>query len=289
MAKKSDFGSIGVPLSCSIFLEWALNSYKPYIKSINEDTLKIVHEWNTVLTATLKNSKYKSNLGATGDKLLHYTTENINFGSKCIATAQDVNVQSLHYALRFDKSVGFLRDKYEQAPKLRFCDLGAGFSPLSVVFQTQYGIENVYCIDIVPEIADIYTQSAYKLYGNAPDFIDWKTLQTKPEKTNLNTIISVGCFPHMPIETQKEYMREINDKFDNFFLEIKYKKQNQTTNIDNAFSLSDLQELCLDFENIMDVETAVKRNAIDYLRKFMHAKPNRADFINNCRSLFLSR
>ena len=93
----------------------------------------------------------------------------------------------------------------------------------------------------------------------------------------------------MPMETQKEYMKQINEKFDNFFVEIKYTKQDGIENAENAFSLSDLQDLCLDFENIMDVEMAAVRNALSYLRKFMHAKPNRADFINNCRSLFLSR
>ncbi len=289
MSKESDFGSIGIPLSCSIFLECALDAYKPYIKSIGDETLKIVHEWNNLLISLLKTNKYKSILGKTGNKLLHYTSENINFGNKCVSTAQDVNVQSLHYALRFDKSVRFLRDKYEYDPKLKLCDLGVGFSPLSVVFQTQYDIKDVYCIDIVPEIADIYTETAYKLYGNTPNFISWETLQTMQKKERPNTIVSVGCLPHIPIETQKEYMKQINDKFDNFFLEIKYTKQSQKTNTTNAFSLSDLQDLCLDFENIMDVEIAVKRNAISYLRKFMHAKPNRADFINNCRSLFLSR
>ena len=174
-----------------------------------------------------------------------------------------------------------------------FCDLGCGLSPLGAVFQLKYNLPDVYCVDVAPEIADLYTEAAYKLGGKLPSFVGWdvaKRLAKKDTDVALNTVVSVGCLPHMNLDTQKRYLHDINNKFENFFVEIKYKQQDGVRGEDNAFSLYDLQKLRLDVENVNNIETAVIRNAIKYLRRFIKLKDNRKDFLeDNSRSLFLSR
>ena len=53
------------------------------------------------------------------------------------------------------------------------------------------------------------------------------------------------------IDLQKKYMRAANKKFPNFFLEIKYKKQEKVPNSKQAFSLLDLQKMKMNEAIIM--------------------------------------
>lgn len=288
MVVKNNFGSIGMALSCTLFLEGALNKYKKYTVSVNDDTVLLIKEWNNVLISLLIDPRYKTMLGNIGNKLIKFKSKCQDYAARCVDDAPDVNVQSLHYALRFQENIKFLNRKIKENERLSFVDFGCGLSPLSIVMQNEYSLVNTYCIDIVPEIADLYTNASYQLIGKIPEFIDWEC--AKSENNDVNTIVSVGCLPHMPLNAQKEYLKTINKKFENFFLEIKYKKQDGIANSENAFSLMDLQKLRIDVDNVTDIETAMIKNSLIYLSKFVHAKPERKDFlINQSRSLFLSR
>jgi len=288
MKSRYDFGSIGMALSCTLFLEGALKKYKKYADSIDSDAMSIISEWNKVLISLLQNNKYQFVLGDIGNKLIKGSCRFRNYTSMCVEYAPDVNVQSLHYVLRFQENMRFLDAKYNIDNDLCVCDLGCGLSPLAVLMQTKYDCQNVYAIDTAPAICDLYTSAAYKFCGKMPTFIDWKTAQNK--SLGIDTITSVGCLPHMSIESQKEYMKIINKKFPNFFLEIKYKKSDNVDNSENAFSLQDLQKLRVDVKNVTDIEMAMIRNSLKYLHKFVCAKPDRRDFlVNQSRSLFLSR
>ena len=288
MVVKNNFGSIGMALSCTLFLEGALNKYKKYTISVNDDTVLLIKEWNNVLISLLIDPRYKTMLGNIGNKLIKFKSKCQDYAARCVDDAPDVNVQSLHYALRFQENIKFLNRKIKENERLSFVDFGCGLSPLSIVMQNEYSLVNTYCIDIVPEIADLYTNASYQLIGKIPEFIDWE--YAKSENNDINTIVSVGCLPHMPLNVQKEYLKTINKKFENFFLEIKYKKQDGIANSENAFSLMDLQKLRIDVDNVTDIETAMIKNSLIYLSKFVHAKPERKDFlINQSRSLFLSR
>ena len=288
MVVKNNFGSIGMALSCTLFLEGALNKYKKYTVSVNDDTVLLIKEWNNVLISLLIDPRYKTMLGNIGNKLIKFKSKCQDYAARCVDDAPDVNVQSLHYALRFQENIKFLNRKIKENERLSFVDFGCGLSPLSIVMQNEYSLVNTYCIDIVPEIADLYTNASYQLIGKIPEFIDWE--YAKSENNDINTIVSVGCLPHMPLNVQKEYLKTINKKFENFFLEIKYKKQDGIANSENAFSLMDLQKLRIDVDNVTDIETAMIKNSLIYLSKFVHAKPERKDFlINQSRSLFLSR
>lgn len=288
MVVKNNFGSIGMALSCTLFLEGALNKYKKYTVSVNDDTVLLIKEWNNVLISLLIDPRYKTMLGDIGNKLIKFKSKCQDYAARCVDDAPDVNVQSLHYALRFQENIKFLNRKIKENERLSFVDFGCGLSPLSIVMQNEYSLVNTYCIDIVPEIADLYTNASYQLIGKIPEFIDWE--YAKSENNDINTIVSVGCLPHMPLNVQKEYLKTINKKFENFFLEIKYKKQDGIANSENAFSLMDLQKLRIDVDNVTDIETAMIKNSLIYLSKFVHAKPERKDFlINQSRSLFLSR
>lgn len=293
MNKNDYFGSVGMALSCTLFLEGALKKYKNFAGVIDEDTIILIEEWNKVLLCLLKADKYKNRLGTIGNKLIKNASVSKEFVPKCVDDAHDVSVQALHYALRFQESVSFLNDKLNQDKPVTFCDLGCGLSPLSAVFQARYDLPNVFCVDVMPEIAELYTKASYELSRKMPTFIDWdaaKKMAKRNEDTGLNTVVSVGCLPHMDIETQKQYLGDINKRFDNFFVEVKYKKQEDMTDASNAFNLSELQRLRLDVENVDSLETAMIRNSIRYLMKFVRSKSDRIDFlINRSRSLFLSR
>ena len=284
---KNYFGTIGMALSCTLFLAGALKKYKNYVMPVDVDMIRTIDEWNKVLISLLQDKKYKSQLGDLGNKLVAYSSRCKDFSVRCVEDAPDASVQGLHYVLRFQENVKYLNSKYNA--DLCFCDFGCGLSPLAVVFQQKYNLQDVYCVDIVPEIADLYTDAAYKLTGKIPSFIDWAEVQKLSGK-KINTITSIGCLPHMSKEVQKEYMKIINKKFHNFFLEIKYKKSDNVPNADNAFTLRELQELRVDVENVTDIETAMIRICLNYIRKFVRAKPDRRDFlINQSRCLFLSR
>lgn len=290
MVLKTDFGKIGMALSCTLFLEAALKKYKKYAASVDEDSIKVINEWNRIIISLLNDSSYRPMLGRIGNKLIDHKQLCKNFAQKCVDDAPDVSAQSLHYALRFNENVRFLKNKYDVDSELKFVDLGCGLSPLSAVIQTKYNLENVYCIDTVPEIVDLCAKASCKLNGKEPQFITWDQAQKMSGKNGINTIVSVGVLPHMPLKMQKEYMEQINKKFDNFFLEIKYKKKNDIKNSDNAFSIQELQNLRIGVENVSDIETVAIRNCLNYISKFVHAKPNRRDFLaNQSRSLFLSR
>jgi len=284
------FGDIGMALSCSFFLKGALEEYKDHIYHVDDDMVCFIYEWNKVLFDLARDSKYKHVVGEIGYNLLKFSSLRKNFAQQCIKDAPDIAVQSLHYALRFDESVRFLKTKYSCDKNLRFVDLGCGLSPLVAVFQMKYNSDDVYCIDIIPEISDLYTNVSYQLCGKIPSFIDWGLAQKMAAKGDLNAIVSVGCLPHMPIQAQKEYMKIINEKFDNFFVEIKYNHRDNIPDSANAFNVPELQSFVDDVKNISDIKTVAYRNSFKYISKFLHAKPNRRDFlINQSRSLFLSR
>ena len=207
MVVKNNFGSIGMALSCTLFLEGALNKYKKYTVSVNDDTVLLIKEWNNVLISLLIDPRYKTMLGNIGNKLIKFKSKCQDYAARCVDDAPDVNVQSLHYALRFQENIKFLNRKIKENERLSFVDFGCGLSPLSIVMQNEYSLVNTYCIDIVPEIADLYTNASYQLIGKIPEFIDWE--YAKSENNYINTIVSVGCLPHMPLNVQKEYLKTI--------------------------------------------------------------------------------
>lgn len=290
MTEKDYFGTIGIPLSCTLFLEGALKKYNRSTHSVDSDILNLVKDWNKILLSLLKDNIYKPALGILGNKLINRASSRKSFIPRCIEEAHDVSVQSLHYALRFSESVSFLKNKLQKDANLEFCDLGCGLSPLAAVFQAQYNLSNTYCIDTTPEIADLYTTAAYKLGGHIPKFIDWNTAKQMSSNNGLNTIVSLGCLPHMKLDTQKQYLRDINKVFTNFFIEIKYTNQSDTPGSNGIFTLKELQKMRLEVENIDNIETAAIRNSMRYMSAFVRLKSDRTDFLgNSCRSLFLSR
>lgn len=291
MVQEKKLNNIDMALSCSLFLEGALKKYKKYAVSVDADMMRVIREWNRVLLSVLKEKSYDKLLGTVGQKLIINVHKYQDFVLRCVDDAYDVAVQSLHYALRFQENVQYLKGKYNSGSDIVFCDLGCGFSPLSVAFQNEYDLSNVYCIDVVPEIADIYTIVANKMCNKAPEFIDWESAQKMAIDGDINTLNAVGCLPHMPLDMQKKYMLAVNKKFPNFFLEIKYKTQDMVPNSKQAFSLLDLQKIKIDVKNVSDVETAMIGSSIRYMFRFVHSKPDRInDFlVERTRSLFLSR
>ena len=288
MSKKPDFGLMDIPLSCSMFLEPALNKYAGNIVPLSSNTKKFVHEWNIALMAVIKSPKYRRYLGDVGRKILSRTLESERFPIKCVDSAKSVPLHSLHYAIRFSESVRFLADKITANKGIKFVDFGCGFSPLAPVIQSEYKISDSYCIDNKPEIIEVYSLVSEKVAGFSPKSISWQQAKNMALSGNLNTVIAMGVLPYIDIEGQVSCLKFINKNFPNFLIEIKYNNNSSTTG-ENVFDLNKLQKLKLDVENANTLETTMIRNSLRYLHRFIGAMPDKRYFLKNDRSLFLSR
>lgn len=286
--KKLNFGLMDIPLSCSMFLEPALNKYVHNIAPLSKDIKNFVHEWNLALVDIIKTPKYKVHLGKIGKKILSGTLNSDKFPTKCVETAKSVPLHSLHYAIRFSESVRFLTNKITANKGIKFVDFGCGFSPLVPVIQSEYKISDSYCIDNKPEIIEVYSLVSEKVAGFSPKSISWQQAKNMALSGNLNTVIAMGVLPYIDIEGQVSCLKFINKNFPNFLIEIKY-NNNSATAGENVFDLNKLQKLRLDVENTKTLETAMIQNSLRYLHRFITAMPDKRYFLKNDRSLFLSR
>lgn len=284
----TNFGPIDIPLSCSVFLEPALKKYAHNIAPMTNETNSFVHEWNLALMDILKKTQYSVHLGTMGRKLLSRTIRMKTFPVKCVETAKNVPLHSLHYAIRFSESMNFLDNKIKNNSDIKFVDLGCGFSPLAPMIQARYNIPDVYCIDTEPAIIDIYSMASEKVFGRAPTSISWNDAKHLANEKQLNTITAMGILHYMPLDEQVSRLKFINTNFPNFLVEIKY-NNNADTAGENVFNLKRLQKLRMDVENTQTLETTMIQNSLRYLHKFMCALPGHRYFLANDRSLFLSR
>lgn len=289
MAKTTPrFGTLDIPLSCSMFLEPALKKYKRFIAPISDETLRFVHEWNVALVSVVQRDEYKPLLGEIGRKIISGTIRADAFPANCVDRARDVPLQSLHYALRFSESVKFLADKINTSEMaVKFVDLGCGLSPMAAAVKNEYNMDYAYCIDM-PEIIDVYDRVAGAVGVRAPSAIDWNTAKSMTGTGALNTIVAMGVLPYMEIDEQVRRLNFINQHFANFMVEVKY---NTTPNAasDNVFTVQRLQRLRLETANAHTLETKLIQNSLRYLRRFMGAMPDKRYFLESNRSLFLSR
>ncbi len=286
--KKSNFGLMDIPLSCSMFLEPALNKYVRNIEPLSRETKKFVHEWNLALVDILKTSKYSVHLGDVGRKILSRTISSETFPAKCVDTAKNVPLHSLHYAIRFSESMNFLATKIKSGSDVKFVDLGCGFSPLAPIVQSEYNISNAYCIDDKPEIIDVYCRVSEMVSGKTPTSISWDDAKSMASSDTLDTIVAMGVLPYINLDEQVSMLKFINSNFPNFMVEIKYNNNSETAG-ENVFDLKRLQKLRLAVENTKTLETTMIQNSLRYLHKFMCAMPDKRYFLANDRSLFLSR
>ena len=286
--RETSIGVMDIPLSCSIFLEPALNKYIRNIVPLSQKTKKFVHEWNLALVDILKTSKYKVYLGDLGHKILTRTLSSDKFPIKCVESAKSVPLHSLHYALRFSESVNFLVNKIKTNSDIKFVDFGCGFSPLAPVMQAEYDIEETYCIDYKPEIIEVYSIVSQKVSGKAPKSISWNKAKEMAVSHKLNSIVAMGVLPYMSLDDQVACLKFINAHFPHLMVEIKY-NNNSATAGENVFDLKHLQRLRLSGANTSTLETTMIKNSLRYLHKFMCAMPRNKYFLENDRSLFFSR
>lgn len=286
MSKQPQFGLMDIPVSCSFFMEPALERYKHYIAPISTFTYEYIREWNNALLDVMRSPDLRPHLGETGRKIINGTLERKQFLTECTGRGKQVPAHSLHYALRFSESVKFLSDKIQAGITRGFVDLGAGFSPLAAAIQTEYNTSDAYIIDM-PEIMDAYIRTAELVGGRVPRAITWDEAKDLATSYKLNTIVAMGVLHYMLIPEQVERMKFINSYFPNFLLEIKYNAGKTADK--HSFDLSQLQALQLQVNSTKTMETTVIQNSLRYLTRFIHAMPNRRQFIENSRSLFLSR
>lgn len=279
---------IDIPLSCSLFLEPALARYHKHVSPISQECTEYIHEWNTALTNMLHQPKYNEYLGNIARKLLS-RQKNTKYIPSCIEYAQDAKMYALHYAIRFSESIRFLTNKIDNIPDLKFIDFGCGLSPLAAMTQTSHPNTQAYCIDF-PYIADIYDNVARMVGGAQPEFISWDAAcKMAADKNNrMNALIAMGVFHYMPIKEQIQNLKFVNKNFQSFMIEIKYKTENSDTKT-NAFDLKTLQKLRIDIPHVDTIETAMLANSMRYLHTYRTTLPKYRSFVENVRSLFLSR
>ena len=287
MATKHNYGLMDIPMSCSLFMEPALKRHKHYIAPMSSLTKEYVHEWNIALQEVMNLPSKKRHLGDVGRKIIGGSKRNSTYLSRCVERAENVPPHSLHYALRFSESAKFLSDKVGMGQTHRFVDLGAGLSPLAAAIQTEHNMTGAYIID-EPPIMEAYIQTATLVGGRVPMPITWDDAKEMSMEHTLDTIVAIGVMHYMPLEEQIERMRFINSHIPNFMLEIKYNNGEIAPN-ENSFNLSQLQSLRLLVNSTKTLETAVIQNSLRYISNFMRAMPNRRYFLENARSLFLSR
>ena len=290
MAKKKEtvFGLMDIPLSCSVFLEPALNKYVRSISPLSRETKGFVHEWNKALIDILKTSRYSANLGDIGNKIIAGTLKSESFSTKCVEAAKSVPLHSLHYAIRFSESVEFLVNKIKNNHEIKFVDFGCGFSPLAPIIQSEYKMSDIYCIDDKPEIVEVYSLASEKVSGRSPKYISWNKAKEMATSKDLNTIVAMGVLPYINLDEQIAILKFINAHFPNFMVEIKYNNNEEKVG-ENVFDLKCLQKLRMSVEHTNTLETTMIQNSLRYLHRFLCAMPGKKYFLENDRSLFLSR
>lgn len=287
MPKTLSFGLMDIPMSCSLFMEPALTRHKHYIAPMSVTTREYIREWNRALVEVMKQPNIARYLGDVGHKILGGAIRNAKYLARCTQRAENIPMHSLHYALRFSESVKFLSDKVASHTTNSFVDLGAGFSPLTAAIQTEYNISNAYIIDM-PEIMDAYVRTAEMVGGRVPRTITWTDAKNMAVSHSLDTIVAMGVLHYMPLDEQIDRMKFINSHIPNFLLEIKYNNHSDIIG-DNTFDLKKLQSLRLLVNNTQTLETALIQNSLRYLSNFIRAMPDKKNFLENDRSLFLSR
>ena len=273
-------------MSCSLFMAPAFKRHKRYIAPMSAFTTEYVREWNAALLDVMSMPCMKPHLGDVGRKILGGASRNTRYLSRCVEGTNNISMHSLHYAMRFSESNQFLSDKISSGATRSFVDLGAGLSPLSAAIQTEYNMNNVYIIDD-PVIMDAYVRTAELVGGRVPTPITWDQAKEMSMQHNLDTIVAMGVFHYMPRTEQIERMKFINSYVPNFLLEIKYDNSDSADN--NSFNLHQLQSLRLLVNSTHTMETAIIKNSLRYISRFIHAMPDRRYFLEKSRSLFLSR
>lgn len=287
MAGKSEFGLMDIPMSCSLFMEPALKRHKHYIAPMSTSIMEYVHEWNIALLEVMNKPAMKRYLGTVGRKIIGSSSRNSTYLSRCVEHAENVPPHSLHYALRFSESAKYLSDKVALGQSHSFVDLGAGLSPLTAAIQTEYNMNGAYIIDELP-IMEAYIHTAELVGGRIPIPITWDDAKEMSMGHTLDAIVAMGVMHYMSLEEQIERMKFINSHIPNFLLEIKYNNGEIAPN-ENSFNLQQLQKLRLLVNSTKTLETAVIQNSLRYISNFIRAMPNRRYFLENSRSLFLSR
>lgn len=288
MITKKIKSPIDIPLSCSLLLEPALGHFKPFVAKTSKETKDFVHQWNCALLDVIKKDSFV--LGHTGQRIVNGMNRHPNFLKRCVSAPIycDMPSWSLHYAIRFTESLRFLRQKQQKNSEIMFADYGCGLSPVAIIAKNEYDIQNAFCIELSPQIIDLYGSAADKMGVKAPEFIEWKDTVNLTKNNKLNTVIGMGVFPYMPIEEQLKQFRTIYKNIPNFLIEVKY-NSNPSEEVKNSFTLENLRKIRLTIENVDSLETTVLRNSVRYLSVFRKTLPNERRFIENCRSLFLSR
>lgn len=274
-------------MSCSMFMEPALVRFSHCIAPLSSNVSEYIHEWNIALVDVMSMPNMRRYLGGTGRKILSGTIHSNQYLSRCTEYAKNVPMHSLHYALRFSESAHFLSEKFQANPSNTFVDLGAGLSPLAAAIQTEYNTEGAYIIDR-PEIAEAYIATAQLVGGRVPNYISWDTAKSMAISHRLDTIVAMGVLHYMGLDEQIERMCFINSHIPNFLLEIKYNNSGKSIG-QNTFDTRRLQSLRMLVKDTQTLETTMIKNSLRYLSNFMRALPTKKYFLENDRSLFLSR
>ncbi|MCL1902623.1 MAG: hypothetical protein FWG18_03285 [Alphaproteobacteria bacterium] len=211
---------IDLPLSCSIFLEPALEKYKDCITPVPEDIIKFLHEWNTALVHLARTPKVFSKLGDTGKTLL----KDSRFAKECVFHGLNVPTHSFHYAVRFSEGYNFAANKLNNLKKDNeispiFTDFGAGLMPLAPIIGTNFDSVRSYAIEL-PAVAELLHMVAREVGVDGKFQIENDISSVESDANNPGVAISLGVLPHMTRAEQLKNLKYINKHFQHFYIEM---------------------------------------------------------------------
>jgi hypothetical protein len=290
MKKNTVDSPVDIPLSCSLFLETALDFFEPFAVKTSKETKDFIAQWNRALLDTVKNNKTCDTLGNFGQNIVYGIQRSDDFLQKLICSPFKCGIHSwaLHYAIRFTESLRFLNQKQKPLYNLQFVDFGCGLSPLAAIAKNQKNIDETYCVELVPQIIDIYMNTSDKMGLKSPSFVTWDTIKDLSAKKRLNTFVGMGVFPYMSPAEQLNHFQIVYDNIPNFLIEVKY-NLNPQENVPNSWTPQDLQNIRTNIKNADVLTQNMRSISRRYLSTFRSILPEERYRVENCRSLFLSR
>ena len=229
---------LDIPLVCALCLPPALEKYGDYVGGVPAEVKDFVKEWNRVLFSVARRPEYFRRLGwygkaaalARSPKLIEKITNSL------------VPHRSFEYAARFVQAYDLASNalstrRPDDGSKPLVVDFGIGLSPLLPCLKQAHDNINVVGVDRSQKVMDMHKDAMLAdSISNMPAFktntawanagIAYFTLELyhyiacKSQHRGNHTFLSLGTFPYIGRDEQKELLLEMSKNFKHFYIEL---------------------------------------------------------------------